>query len=446
MAVPSRPRSEMASIAIRAEGLAKHFRLGRRHRGLRERWSGLVGRTAKSAAAETSGPAAVDQGFWALRDVHFEVHRGEVLGIVGRNGAGKSTLLKILSRITEPTRGRAEICGRVGSLLEVGTGFHPELSGRENVYLNGAILGMKKAEIAARFDEIVSFAGVERFLDTPVKRYSSGMRMRLGFAVAAHLQTEILIIDEVLAVGDEEFQQKCMGKMSDVAGEGRTVLFVSHNLAAVRDLCSRALLLEQGAVLIDASPDEVIETYRARASARAELPLADRADRGGNGRIRFTRLEVRAGEPPSGDLHPVTGQPVEFALSYVTPSRDALTRVVVALTFVDEHGGLVFTCDTRLLNANFPKLASAGEVVCRIPRLPLASGRYRVNLWSTVADEVADQVESAAAFFVEPGSFYGTGRTTIAVKHGAVLVDHEWTIAPGGRDRPAGLPSTPAQS
>jgi lipopolysaccharide transport system ATP-binding protein len=206
------------------------------------------------------------EDFWALRDVSFEVERGEVIGIIGRNGAGKSTLLKILSRITEPTEGRAEIDGRVASILEVGTGFHPELTGRENIFLNGAVLGMRRAEIIRRFDEIVAFSGVENFLDTPVKRFSSGMYMRLAFAVAAHLETENLIVDEVLAVGDAEFQRKCLGKISEIAGTGRTVLFVSHNMAAIRRLTRRCILLEQGQVELDASVDEAINLYLTRAA------------------------------------------------------------------------------------------------------------------------------------------------------------------------------------
>jgi lipopolysaccharide transport system ATP-binding protein len=242
-------------IVIRAEGLGKKYVIG--HEAQRERYLALrdvIAHGARSAMRKVTDmargrivvPGDEMEEFWALKDVSFEVRRGEVLGIIGRNGAGKSTLLKILSRITEPSEGRVTIKGRVASLLEVGTGFHPELTGRENIYLNGAILGMRRAEIARRFDEIVAFAGVETFLDTPVKRFSSGMYVRLAFAVAAHLESEILIIDEVLAVGDAEFQKKCLGKMQDVAGHGRTVLFVSHNMAAIRSLCSTGVLLDSG--------------------------------------------------------------------------------------------------------------------------------------------------------------------------------------------------------
>ena len=225
--------------------------------------------------------------FWALKDVSFEIKRGEVVGIIGRNGAGKSTLLKILSRITEPTTGLARIHGRVGSLLEVGTGFHPELTGRENIYLNGAILGMQRAEIARKFDAIVDFAGIEKFIDTPVKRYSSGMYVRLAFAVAAHLETEILLVDEVLAVGDAAFQKKCLGTMDQVARSGRTILFVSHNMAAIENLCTSAILLESGSVVMQGDSHRVIHHYLERVlpSLIDNVPLTQRQDRTGNGKI-----------------------------------------------------------------------------------------------------------------------------------------------------------------
>jgi len=260
----------MTDVVIQVEHLSKRYRIGRaqqRHDTLRDLIVDLGTRMVHRLTRKTpsdSHDAPPEDVIWALKDVSFEVRRGEVLGIIGRNGAGKSTLLKILSRITEPTEGHAIVRGRVGSLLEVGTGFHPELTGRENIYLNGAILGMRKAEIDRKFDEIVAFAEIERFLDTPVKRYSSGMYVRLAFAVAAHLEPEILLVDEVLAVGDAAFQKKCLGKMSQVAGEGRTVLFVSHNMDAVRKLCSHAILLDNGRREAAGSADWVISEYLTR--------------------------------------------------------------------------------------------------------------------------------------------------------------------------------------
>jgi lipopolysaccharide transport system ATP-binding protein len=259
----------MADIAIRAEGLAKRYSIGTQvnqyGRLTESMWNGITAPIRKLrgvGAVEESAPSAEE--FWALRDVSFELGKGEVLGVIGRNGAGKTTLLKLLSRITEPTAGRARLNGRVGALLEVGTGFHPELTGRENVFLNGGILGMRRAEIKQKFDEIVEFAEVERFIDTPVKRYSSGMFVRLAFAVAAHLEPEILIIDEVLAVGDLAFQKKCLGRMNAVAGEGRTVLFVSHNMGAVKSLCPRSILLEGGQIVFDGPTGGAIGEYVAR--------------------------------------------------------------------------------------------------------------------------------------------------------------------------------------
>src|SRR5215211_6265374 len=258
----------MSNTAIKVEGLAKSYMIARAlgrqpYRTLQEEVIALP----KNLWKRAMGRSDAMETFWALEDVSFEVNEGEVVGIIGRNGAGKSTLLKILSRITEPTRGRADIFGRVGALLEVGTGFHPELTGRENIFLSGAILGMRKTEIAARFDEIVSFAEVEKFLDTPVKRYSSGMYVRLAFGVAAHLETEVLVIDEVLAVGDAQFQKKCFEKMREIGTQGRTILFVSHNMSAVRSICEQALIVEEGAVVAQGEINETVDRYLSRINA-----------------------------------------------------------------------------------------------------------------------------------------------------------------------------------
>jgi lipopolysaccharide transport system ATP-binding protein len=306
----------MSDIAIRAEHLGKSYRV--RHQNLqryktlqedllalpRRLWSGV------------RGTHAADETFWALDDVSFEVQQGEVLGIIGRNGAGKSTLLKILSRITEPTKGRAEIYGRVGSLLEVGTGFHPELTGRENVYLNGAILGMRRGEIARRFDEIVEFAEIQRFIDTPVKRYSSGMYMRLAFAVAAHLEPEILLVDEVLAVGDASFQRKCLDKMQDVGQQGRTVFFVSHNMPAITRLCQRVILVEAGHVLQDGPSDQVVASYLgSNMGTTAQREWSDLSRAPGNDVVRLRAVRVRTEDgavTDSVDIRKPIGIDVEY--------------------------------------------------------------------------------------------------------------------------------------
>ncbi|MBN1517184.1 ABC transporter ATP-binding protein [Candidatus Sumerlaeota bacterium] len=279
-------------IAIHVENLGKRYRLGMTvdlKRDFRDTIKALPRMFRRSIAEKQNG----EDYFWALRDINFEVKRGEAIGIIGRNGAGKSTLLKILSRITTPTEGRAEIHGRVGSLLEVGTGFNPELSGKENIYLNGSILGMTKREIDAKFDEIVDFAGTEKFLDTPLKRYSSGMRVRLGFSVAAHLEPEILIVDEVLSVGDTEFQKKCMGKMHNIATGGRTIFFVSHNLASIERLCERVMLLDQGNLITQGDPTAVIEEYRRNGEKRkSEIVWDDPKSAPGNDIARLKAVRA----------------------------------------------------------------------------------------------------------------------------------------------------------
>jgi lipopolysaccharide transport system ATP-binding protein len=309
----------MRDIAICAEGLSKQYHIGgpqKQYERLGDRLADMVAipirRAGKILRGQAAGASDLDEEIWALRNVSFEIKRGEVVGIIGRNGAGKSTLLKILSRITEPTSGYADIYGRVGSLLEVGTGFHPELSGRENIYLNGAILGMKKAEIDRNFDEIVAFAEVDKFIDTPVKHYSSGMYVRLAFSVAAHLEPEILLIDEVLAVGDVAFQRKCLGKMDDVANQGRTVLFVSHNMGLMQNLCQRGIFLTDGGIYTDGEFADVANVYLRTLEQLQAEELATRADRQGRGLAKLVEIEIFNGnDEPSSIL--TTGAPARFA-------------------------------------------------------------------------------------------------------------------------------------
>jgi lipopolysaccharide transport system ATP-binding protein len=334
-------------LVLRAENLRKLYRIGERepYRALRDVLSGMA--TAPLRRGRRSSEERETRDLWALDDVSFAVRRGEVLGLIGGNGAGKSTLLKILARITEPTEGRALIQGRVGSLLEVGTGFHPELTGRENIYLNGTILGMRKAEIDRTYDEIVDFSGVQRFLDTPVKRYSSGMQVRLAFAVAAHLQPEILLVDEVIAVGDAEFQQKCLGKMKDVTREGRTVIFVSHNLAAVRSLCPRALVLEGGRLVFDGPSDGAIERYVGRAEHRhaavvagpeLDLRLAKSRVYGDQPVFRCTRIVVQdEGGLPASSFR--SDEEITIAIDYAVLRPTTAPRLLVTLT--DENSAVV---------------------------------------------------------------------------------------------------------
>jgi lipopolysaccharide transport system ATP-binding protein len=328
---------------VSVEGLRKRYRIGQRepYKALRDVLAGALVAPAR-LLQRGPGPrrARRDDGIWALDGVSFQLRRGEVLGLIGANGAGKSTLLKVLSRITDPTEGRVVIRGRVGSLLEVGTGFHPELTGRENIYLNGAILGMRKAEIERRFDEIVDFSGVARFLDTPVKRFSSGMQVRLAFSVAAHLEPEILLVDEVLAVGDAEFQRKCLGKMHDVTRQGRTVIFVSHNLAAVRSLCSRALLLGRGHLLFDGDTDQAVERYVGRGAGREaavvegerlEERVAKRRLYGSEPLFRCTRIAVLDEEGlPTSSFR--SDEEIRVAVDYTALRAVPSFRILVTLT------------------------------------------------------------------------------------------------------------------
>jgi len=415
----------MSELAVRVEGLGKEYRLGgprERYSTLRDevqKWTSLRGLLRRAKRAEHR-PL-----FWALKDVSFEIERGEVVGIIGRNGAGKSTLLKILSRITEPTEGEADIHGRVASLLEVGTGFHPELTGRENVYLNGAILGMRRAEIARKFDDIVGFAEVEKFVDTPVKHYSSGMYMRLAFAVAAHLEPEILIVDEVLAVGDAEFQKKCLGKMESVAESGRTVLFVSHNLAAMEHLCHRALLLEYGKVSQFGAVQPVTERYITTQQTMSRTSLAERTDREGNSRVRFIGIAYHVNGRRTECLK--SGQQATFAVSY-NSNCSGPGQASVSLGIFTLSGQCLAVLGNEMAGIELACLNKSGQFRCIIPRLPLTPGTYQINLYCEVSGVLADWVRGAATVYVEGGDYFGTGRLPPA-SHGGVLIDQFWTIA-----------------
>ena len=418
-----------ADVSIRVENLGKLYRIGERepYKTLRDSLA-RSSRRVLSKGRQRSGNSEEDaQYIWALKDVSFEVKRGQVVGIIGKNGAGKSTLLKILSRITDPTEGYAEIDGRVGSLLEVGTGFHPELTGRENVYLSGAILGMKKVDIDRKFGEIVSFAEVGRFIDTPLKYYSSGMQVRLGFAVAAHLEPEILLVDEVLAVGDTAFQKKCLGKIGDVTKEGRTVLFVSHNMAAVQNLCLRCIMLENGRIAAEGETTNVITTYLASSGQREVGDLRLRKDRRGNGLIRFISISFhrKSGEISSTFL---SGQDLEIRLGYNTGEElPRSTTLLVGISVHDRYGDSLFQCTNELtgqIQGDWPK---SGQVICRIPKLPLPQGTYSVNVFLAASGVVSDWVSDAAVFEVENSDFYGTGRIP-QPSHSRFLVPHSWSI------------------
>jgi len=420
----------MSDIAIRVENLSKRYRIGRREKYLT--LSEVLTRSftapfrffRRNEHSSDTNHQSQDNYIWALKDVSFEVKRGEVVGIIGRNGAGKSTLLKILARITDPTEGYAEVRGRVGSLLEVGTGFHPELTGRENIYLSGAVLGMKKKEIDKKFDEIVAFAELEKFIDTPVKHYSTGMHVRLAFAVAAHLDPEILLVDEVLAVGDAAFQRKCLGKMEDVAKEGRTVLFVSHNMAAVASLCSKAILLESGKLTKEGEVSKVIENYISSLSMLSEnLTVRQRQDRKGSGRVRIT--DVYLIDQDGRRVREVfSGQKVCFVIEY--ESSNTLTSPMFEIIICSHSGQPLLHCDNEISGNQFQMLPPIGSVQCCLKRLPLSPGLYRVNVGVESCGEVMDRVSDAFVFQVIEGDFYGTGR--LPRSSGICLVDYTWRV------------------
>jgi lipopolysaccharide transport system ATP-binding protein len=424
----------MSDIAVRVDGLGKRYRIAlpqERHNTLRDALAHRARRTAQRMATLGRAPSQADgqpDHIWALRDMSFEVERGSVVGIIGANGAGKSTLLKILSRITEPTEGEVQIRGRVGSLLEVGTGFHSELSGRENLYLSGAILGMRRHEIDRKFDEIVAFSEVGPFIDTPVKHYSSGMYLRLAFAVAAHLEPEILIVDEVLAVGDASFQKKCLGKMSDVAGEGRTVLFVSHNMEAIQRLSSRCILLENGRHLADGPSTQVITAYLARTTGRS---LPDNwidltaAQRRGSGGARFAAVRYSSGEEAVGG-QPYPFGPLEFELAI--DSDTPRTVPSLAVTILTPGGMKLINADTVLHGQSLHLTGGRNMVRMRLPELHLNPGVYGVGLWlaaSAIGSAALDWIEAAFDLEVMVDPRHSWGSTPVS--HGVVAARFEVT-------------------
>lgn len=438
----------MSDIAIRVENLGKKYSLGLTHSGtIRDAVQKVLGsrfRVLGSRKNLTSTPPssptpntshltpsspltpgtshlAPCSDFWALRDTSFEVRPGEVLGVIGRNGAGKSTLLKILSRVTWPTEGRAEIAGRVSSLLEVGTGFHQELTGRENVFLNGSILGMSRREIKQKFDDIVDFAGIGQFIDTPVKRYSSGMRVRLGFAVAAHLDPDVLIIDEVLAVGDAEFQRRCLGKMEEVAHEGRTVVFVSHNMGAVQALCNRGIVLSDGRITCDAPIEQAVDSYLGQVLTASRNELESRADRGGLGNVRLRQIQVQNG---SADTALCTGCEATFRF-HLTGIKPGLA---CTFTIYDMYGRPVTNLSSRNVSQCDAELPDGDPtIICRVAELPLVGGQYFVNVRIDSVQGIEDHVEGAATFQVVGGAYAGRP-SKASPRYGAVCLRHQWEL------------------
>lgn len=410
--------------AIKIESLYKEYRLGvighgTLYRDLQTWWARMRGREDPNSLLGSRQGGSSKTNLLALDHIDLEIADGEVLGIVGANGAGKSTLLKILSRVTAPTRGLIRVKGRIASLLEVGTGFHNELTGRENIYLNGAINGMSRREVTSKLDEIVAFAGVEQFLDTPVKRYSSGMHVRLGFAVAAHLDPDILVVDEVLAVGDAEFQRKAIGKMQEVSkAQNRTVLFVSHNMEAVKRMCTRAILLEHGKLVHDATPAETIDRYLQISKDRADSPLATRTDRTGDGRVRITGIECFDKKGRQVE-EPVSGEYLRMEISYELTGQVDPDVLYVGVYFKDMRGNPVTGLCSDEMGAKFSEINPHGRLVATVPRLMLRAGKWMITVCIAEYGSrikggrkpvFVDSIDGAMVLSVQPGDFWKTGK------------------------------------
>ena len=405
----------MSQLAIKAENISKQYRLGKVGTGtlshdLNRLWykvRGLEDPYVKIGETNDRSMKGESDYVWSLRDINFEIEQGDSVGIIGRNGAGKSTLLKLLSKVTKPTTGGFKVKGRIASLLEVGTGFNPEMTGRENIYLNGAILGMRRAEITKKLDEIINFSGVERYIDTPVKRYSSGMYVRLAFAVAAHLESEILIVDEVLAVGDAEFQKKCLGKMNDVSkGEGRTVLFVSHNMAAVQNLCFKGLLLENGIIKKTGAINDVLAEYLV--STKIEnVKLSENTNRKGNGFLKFTDGFFISDNDNNIETFKDLKIKLNFELNF--PSKIIQSRIDIGIN--NFMGDRVAWLSSNVVISEFSVFSNSIEFL--IKDLPLAPGDYTLNLFSEINNEIADWLTEVMPFTIIEKDYYKTGKLTL---------------------------------
>lgn len=418
----------MSEPIISVSNLSKSYRLDQRGAcsdGLRHLIEGVLRRPIDSLRGVLRDNEKANSIFWALRDLDLEIGRGEMVGIIGRNGAGKSTLLKLLSRITEPTSGSIRLRGRVASLLEVGTGFHPELTGRENIYLNGAILGMSRREIKNRFDEIVEFSEVERFLETPVKRYSSGMYVRLAFAVAAHLEPEILIVDEVLAVGDAEFQKKCVGKMESASTrEGRTVLLVSHQMPVIQNLCKKCILMDQGRIIDEGATADVVDSYMKHGATLAKLALHERNDRGGKGLIRVISFNMR---DRNGNIirEAIAGSEVRLCIEYVASAGEIFENCVFCLE-IKKESRVYIALSTALVDRRKILVQGNGRLDFCVSKWPLMEGTYHINIYIGCDGVMQDYIEDAASIEVIDGDFHGSGKVRHEGWQDLVLVDHSW--------------------
>lgn len=413
---------------INVENLGKKYIIS--HQGsANDTFREVITENAKKIFKNNLFKKSSKEEFWALKNVSFQVNQGERIGIIGRNGAGKSTLLKLLSRITEPTEGRIKIKGKIASLLEVGTGFHPELTGRENIYLNGAVLGMSRSEIKRKFDDIVEFSGVEQFLDTPVKRYSSGMYVRLAFAVAAHLETEILLIDEVLAVGDIEFQKKCLGKMDEISKkEGRTIIFVSHNMSAIENLCARCILIDNGFIKMMGETKNIVNYYiEISIYASTGISIENRIDRKGNGYIRFCNVKFLNEKGEYSNLFR-SGENIEIILNYKNMLKNKIKSLDISIGIDNSNGERIALISNAICGDYFNDVSEVKkEVVVKIKKIQLSSGTYYFTLFSSVNGEIADWVQNAGVFYIESGDYYGTGKS-VPMGQGSLLLDYSFDI------------------
>jgi lipopolysaccharide transport system ATP-binding protein len=417
----------MNEVAIKVEGISKKYRLLHKNIAKSDSLMESASRWAKELMKQKQASSSVEE-FWALKDISFEINKGDRVGVIGRNGAGKSTLLKVLSRIVLPTSGRIEYTGRMASLLEVGTGFHGDLSGRENIYLNGSILGMSKQEIDRKFDEIVEFSEVEKFLDTPVKRYSSGMYVRLAFAIAAHLEPEILIVDEVLAVGDAAFQKKCLGKMEDVSTkEGRTILFVSHNMPSLTNLCNKGIVLKNGMIHQPlTSVNEAVRSYVDLLESNEMGEIATRTDRQGEGAIRFTDFYVRNAENEKTSVCS-SGDTIRFCFEYQCAEGRTLNGITFAIAVYGTDGTFFTLMGNEFSSSEYNGLHGTGTVSCLVEKWPLTSGRYALNISASQNGQLQDWLREAFFLDVEDGDFYHTGRL-VSAGHRGVLVENKWSL------------------
>ncbi|MEO8097255.1 MAG: ABC transporter ATP-binding protein [Acidobacteriota bacterium] len=419
----------MSQFAVRAVGLGKQYRIGQareRYKTLRDQLMTTAGKPLHAVRRLLRGESKKSEHIWALRDVTFDVRSGEVIGVIGSNGAGKSTLLKVLSRITEPSAGYADVYGRVSSLLEVGTGFHPELTGRDNIYLNGAVMGMKRSEITRRFDEIVDFAGVEKFLETPVKRYSSGMYLRLAFAVAAHMDPEVLFVDEVLAVGDASFQKKCIGKMSDVARDGRTVLFVSHNMGAVRELCQRAIWLSGGNIQDDGGVEDVVQRYMHAATDSTFSFTSRHYD------FEIEQIVLRDGSgAATSTFEP--GDDLEVEISFHAKQTIRLPYIWLSVTSL---GGPCFAANMILDGRRPAALDGRGVLKCRFNNIPLLPQSYTITAAIRTSDGQAVLPPQEIASFAVTANlrdygFEGDNVHMVAPRSVPVVIPYDWIFPDG---------------